>query len=421
MSLDLSLVIPEYVPSFMPATAQLRPYKLKEPWRKLRWYFWVPAELSDTGKRVRKYFATKIEAEDEAILLKQRRDDFGASLQLLTGGKRVHDASEAYRMLDEWGLDLTLRECVRIAHAEHTKRAKSQTFGQTVDEVLLKKARRSSVYQYAFRRLRNQFAYLADTLLCDIRTADLEKFLSTQSVSNRNFALRHLRVIFLYGIKQNYLTGNPLNGIDIELLAPKETEIVSVPDVERLLVDAWVNDRELVPFLVLGFYAGIRPTGELRRMTWGHINLDAEGEDEHVKLPAGISKTKKFHRWIRLPDNAVAWLREYQLQGGRTSGPIITLSQKPFEEHRRLNRTRAKMVGDWPNSGMRHSFASYWVASQPNAEKSLGRLMQMLGHTELGTLHNHYYQTVSKREAERFYAIWPPSDTRKIIPYPAAS
>ena len=74
--------------------------------------------------------------------------------------------------------------------------------------------------------------------------------------------------------------------------------MISVPDIEKLLHDALANDLELVPFQVLGFYAGVRPTGELRRMQWSHLQLDLS--EDQVKLPAGISKTKKHSRWITL-------------------------------------------------------------------------------------------------------------------------
>jgi hypothetical protein len=34
-----------------------------------------------------------------------------------------------------------------------------------------------------------------------------------------------------------------------------------------MLNDALANDLELLPFLVLGFFTGIRPDGELNRLT----------------------------------------------------------------------------------------------------------------------------------------------------------
>jgi integrase len=396
----------------MSAQASLKPRKLREAWRNRPWYFWVPPELSDTGQRKRMYFASQAEAEYEAQQLKMRRKNFGTSLLHLTT-ERIHEASQAYEMLQELKLDLSLRECVKIAHTVTTQAAKSQTFGATIDEVLLRKARKSPAYQYAFKRLKRQFDYLADTLLCDVRAEDLEKFLVTQTPSNRNFALKHLRVVFQHGLRQGYLLHTPLKSIEFATLDPQETEVVSVSDVEKMLNDALANDLELVPYLVLGFYAGVRPTGELRRMQWQHIQLDAT--EDQVKLPAKISKTKKHNRWITLPPNAIEWLREYQRCGGQSSGPIVGLSHKPFEKRRQANRQRVGMTGDWPNSGMRHSFASYWMAMQPSAEKAIDGLVLMLGHRSAEMLFSHYYQTASRAEAEKFYAIRPPFKDLKII------
>src|SRR5258707_1598248 len=42
--------------------------------------------------------------------------------------------------------------------------------------------------------------------------------------------------------------------------------------IER--VTALANDLELLPFLVLGFFTGIRPDGELNRLEWKHIRWE---------------------------------------------------------------------------------------------------------------------------------------------------
>ena len=56
------------------------------------------------------------------------------------------------------------------------------------------------------------------------------------------------------------------------------------------------------------------------------------------------------------------------------------------------------------------------MAIQPDAEKATDKLMQMLGHTSLGILHNHYYQVVPRKEAEKFYAIRPAFRDLQVVP-----
>ena len=53
-----------------------------------------------------------------------------------------------------------------------------------------------------------------------------------------------------------------------------ETEVLTSEIVENLLLDAIDNDLSLIPFLVLAFYAGIRPSGELQKILWSDINLN---------------------------------------------------------------------------------------------------------------------------------------------------
>jgi integrase len=68
--------------------------------------------------------------------------------------------------------------------------------------------------------------------------------------------------------------------------------------------DARIHDLELLSFLVLGFYAGLRPIGELQKLRWCDVSLD----DALVTVPSNVSKTCT-RRFVSLTPNAVAWLR----------------------------------------------------------------------------------------------------------------
>ena len=78
-------------------------------------------------------------------------------------------------------------------------------------------------------------------------------------------------------------------------------EVIPPATVEKLLCDALTNDLELVPFLVLSFYCGIRPDGELQKLIWSDLNLSAS--EYHVTIRPSVAK-KRRKRWIDLSENS---------------------------------------------------------------------------------------------------------------------
>lgn len=94
---------------------------------------------------------------------------------------------------------------------------------------------------------------------------------------------------------------NPVDRVEFIKIVRDQTEVLTPKTVEKLLSDAMDNDLELVPFLVLAFYAGIRPDGELQKVLWSDIDLNAK--KHHVTIRKhGCQERRK--RWIDLSDNA---------------------------------------------------------------------------------------------------------------------
>jgi integrase/recombinase XerD len=226
----------------------------------------------------------------------------------------------------------------------------------------------------------------------------------------RNLVLRHLRAFFNYGIKKGYLQENPVARLEFVEVERKEVEIVPPAKVARMLAHALRHDLELLPFLVLGFFAGIRPE-ELRLLQWDDVDL----AEKAITIRPEVSKTRR-RRFPELSDNAVQWLKVYQFRGGKTEGPIVHLAEDALYEHRRLNREAAK-VTHWPNSGMRHTFCSCWLA----VNKDVNRLVLLSGHDSPDTMWRHYHRGITEAEAKQFWSIVPRRRTGKIIQFKAAA
>ena len=225
--------------------------------------------------------------------------------------------------------------------------------------------------------------------------------------------MRYLRAMFDYGIRKGYLAKNPIKQLDFPKTREEEVETIPNAQVTGMLQDALANDLGLLPFLILGFFCGIRPTGELPELDWTDIILD----DSHpqVVIRPEVSKTNR-RRFVDLSPNAVAWLEAYRLAGGSMTGPVVNgLSEDTLATHRKANREAAG-VTRWVQQGMRHTFCSNWLA----LHKDVNKLVLMSGHDSPDTMWRHYHRGVTETEARAYWAILPPELSAKMIEFKAA-
>jgi integrase len=110
--------------------------------------------------------------------------------------------------------------------------------------------------------------------------------------------------------------------------------------------------------VTIGAFAGLR-SSEIARLDWKEVRLDAGV----VEVTAGKSKTAS-RRLVPISPNLRAWLARHTPK----VGPIVPPNaRKLFDAARR----RAKLLDNWPDNGLRHSFASYRLA-QTQKRKSTG-------------------------------------------------
>jgi integrase len=175
------------------------------------------------------------------------------------------------------------------------------------------------------------------------------------------------------------------------------------------------NDLDLLPFMMLGFFCGIRPAGELTQVLWRDVHLD--GEKPEVIIRATVSKTRRM-RLIELSPNAVAWLNAYRARGGNMDGPIVKLTRHRLENRRTANwRAVAGPKTKWIQDGMRHTFCSNWLA----LHEKIDRLVLISGHDSVDTMWRHYYKGTTKAAATAFWNLYPPAiNPENLISFPTA-
>jgi integrase len=172
------------------------------------------------------------------------------------------------------------------------------------------------------------------------------------------------------------------------------------------------DDLGLVPFLVVCGFAGVRPDGEALKIEWRDYTW-AEGK---LEVRPEITKTNQ-RRYIELEPCAREWLTVYRERGGTVEGLMTQFSSEAnLRDHREANRKTAG-IGYWPNSALRHSFASYWATLHDNVDK----LLFMLGHGSLEMLRRHYRKAVPREEALKYFAIRPPAAAENVLHFPSIS
>ena len=366
------------------------------------WCVNVPPHLSSTGKRQQLFFVSKTEAAVVCEQLKARKDNFGVSLTALTPA-RIAEAAEAYNLLE--GRDISLLTAVRRCLGIEDQRSASIPFRELCTLYIESRQDRDEKHLASLRRTVNRFPSLHDRLVSDITHRDLEPLLNEIVPGGRNLQMRHLRAFFNYGIKREYLTKNPITRLDFVESLPKEVEVISPSGVAGMLETALENDLGLLPYLTLGFFCGIRPEGELGLLQWSDVDL----QNRSVTIRYAVSKTKR-KRFIKLSENAIAWLGAYRQRGGQCEGPIVAYGEHALSKRRHHNRITAGIT-HWPNSAMRHSYCSYWLAMH----KDINELVLQSGHSSVDTMWRHYHRGTPEAEAKKFWAIMPPAGASNVV------
>jgi integrase len=394
----------------MPKNSSLRPRRLPSLGNEaLQWVINVPASLSPTGKRQRRFFATREQAEVECELLKTRKINFGHSL-LMMSPERIAEARACYSRLESECPGVTLSHAVEEFITLHRRRTASVSLRSLFDTFLESKREANRNYRRELRNVFERVAALNDILVADLDPQQIEQALSGFPDGNRNAALRYLRAAFNYGIRRGWLTENPIGRLEFKKCICDSVEVIPPATVEKLLSDALANDLELVPFLVFAFFCGVRPDGELKKLLWS--DLDMTAKEHHVTIRAAIAK-KGRKRWIDLSENALAWLREYRNRGGKMEGRIFPLSATTLRRKRRRNALAAGLDA-WPQQGARHTWCSAWLRQHGDINK----LVLQAGHESPTVMWNHYYQAMTPQDAAAFWAIYPPvREERQIIPF----
>ncbi|MBU6399248.1 MAG: site-specific integrase [Verrucomicrobia bacterium] len=168
--------------------------------------------------------------------------------------------------------------------------------------------------------------------------------------------------------------------------------------------------EELVPFVAIGAFAGLRHA-EIGRLDWREVRL----ADRFIEVTAEKAKTAS-RRLVPITDNLVKWLTPHAQKAGRVV-PFENVNKQIAWLVRDTNRAlkaEGKAAGrdpekapklEWKKNALRHSFISYRLAEVQSAAQ-----VALEAGNSPRMIFQHYRELVRPKEAKSWFSITPGED-----------
>lgn len=358
--------------------------------------FVVSAHLN--GRRIRKFFKTKVEAETyvqtkEIELLNQGSEAalFPTELRILAQradvilkpfGKSVLDAAEFYaRHLQ------TISGSRKVTEVSDELFTARKADGMSADYL--------SDLKIKFDRFNRDFG---DRMIASITAKEISTWLRGLGVGpvSRNTTRSRLSTLFNFARRQGYLQTNPVADVERAKERDEEIGILPVAQAARLLECA---ARDTLPYWAIGAFAGLR-SAEIERLDWREVDLDSG----LIEVKAAKSKTAS-RRIVTMLPNLQRWLEPYRIRRG---GICPAGLRKKLE----ADRAKAGLLENWPNNALRHSFGSYHLAQFKDA----AALALQMGNSPT-IIFRHYRELVKPKDAAKYWEIMPQVTSDKVVAF----
>lgn len=215
----------------------------------------------------------------------------------------------------------------------------------------------------------------------------------------RNNHLSAVKLLFNLGELRHHRERQAI--LDIPAITVAETvNALWTPDEFRRLLHA--APAHVLPVLVLGGFAKLR-SSEIMRIEAVNLKL----AESRLMLRAGQTKTKRW-RIVPLPDCAVAWLRAGNLV---ESGRLWPWGSQKFNAD--LRKLAVACGLEWRPNALRNSAITYDQINSPD----VARVAREAGNSA-GVVETEYFALngVTKATAAEWFALFPPSQARVIVP-----
>jgi site-specific recombinase XerC len=210
-------------------------------------------------------------------------------------------------------------------------------------------------------------------------------------------------------VKRHYLAENPCSRIETYTRGSHDEIAVFLPEQASALLKLAIDnyDREVLSYLVLSLFGGLRPHEFItqdKSGVWHHLDWQAVGKD--IVKGARLGKTRRARR-IPVGPTLANWIEFIRdKEGGQLTGPIVS-NYSFYQRFRRWKRAYvpAKIVIE--KDVLRHSYGTYRVVELG----VVGKVAVEMGNSE-ATVRTHYLNGErSTVEANQFWAMTPDAVT----------
>jgi len=349
-------------------------------------------------KKHRKRFKSKEEATTYAELLKGKLRNQGTSAFRLTTAQQV-DAEQALKALKETKFT-TLLQAVEFTKRFAGKHLSDITITELVNEFRemkeseqtrnLRGASEATLHEYKYRHglLADHFGGM---LVREFTEDDFKPLFAKKNYSPN--LLSKTKTLFNYAVKKGIIPENPIK-LDPPKKKATQPKVFSDKDWRSFILTAIHTQNhtfskgepvELMAYVILGLWCGLRPTAEIERLDWKDIHLNDDKPSVYIHPDWKV----KHGRWVDIPACAVDLLQRCS----KSSGKVVNSTNL----RRRLDwlKQQAEVSESWSSDIMRHTFASmhYGLHGDKNG------IANQLGHVSTGVL-DHYINN-GKRMRER--------------------
>ena len=370
------------------------------------------------GKRIRPSFSNFEEARDEAEILANRLGSTDAAVLKLTGAD-LSAYQRARQHLDPLGVaieiaaaqfsdakrklgSVPLHEAVEFYLKRNPKTIEPHSVESVVEEFISTKAADglSERYVKSLRWALPKFVRAFRCNIGDVTGPEIDVWLRGVGLSprTRNNLRNSVQTLFSFAKARRYVPKDhdELDAVPLAKDKGGEIEVFTPFELESLLNCA---DERLVPFLVLGAFAGIRHA-EIQRLNWDDLKL----EDDLIEIKAAKAKTAS-RRTVPILENLKAWLLPY----AEASGPVCAYKNVAQQINKLVRDVNANWKAQhlertfrWKHNGLRHSFISYRIAeikNVPQVALEAGNSPQII--------FSNYRELVRPSDAKKWFSIVP--------------
>ncbi|MEX2578955.1 MAG: tyrosine-type recombinase/integrase [Verrucomicrobiales bacterium] len=371
---------------------------------KHRFYKWRVRWI-EGGRTEEKGFKRKAEAEEWAEKKEKELLDFGVGA---TMGSEERSAVLDTRE-DLKAVGMSLREAVAVALELRRKELRSITVGELVPKLIADResAGRSERYVGDLRSRLGRFQTdFGNRSVATITRDEITEWIRglNQSATSQNNYLRLIRVLFSEAVKGKYLDENPARHVTESKAAQTEVGTLTPEELAAVFEKA---PEELIPVIAIGAFAGIRRE-EIKKLDWSDVDLT------HNTIRVRPAKAKSArNRLVPIEPNLAEWLRPRAQAEGRVwcegGDKKFTLAMRaagfgvPGTESEKEKKAGWKFRRPYPENGLRHSYATYWLAEHQDS----GALSLNLGHTNSRIVFDHYRAPMAAERAKAYWSIRP--------------